>query len=55
MGCLFLFMKKKPDIPYDNLLEFDPVKHETAFMAVDHCLNGNLSATEISPGTVSRK
>ncbi len=52
-GQLVFTDEDKNEYPYDNLVEFDPVKNETAFMAVDHYLNGNLAATEISPGTVS--
>lgn len=38
--------------PYGGLLEFDPAKRETAYMADDYWTNSDLAAREISPGHV---
>jgi hypothetical protein len=54
-GLLVFTDQDNNEYPYDNLLEFDPVKNETAFMASDYYLDGNQPATEISPGTVNIK
>lgn len=38
--------------PYGGLLEFDPIKKETAYMAEDYWTNSDLTAKEISPGHI---
>lgn len=38
--------------PYGSLLEFDPVKHETAYMANDYYFGHGQPAKEIAPGIV---
>jgi Right handed beta helix region len=38
--------------PYGGLLEFDPVKKETAYMAADYWTNSDITAREISPGHI---
>ena len=52
-GLLVFTDKENNEYPYDDVLEFDPVKHESAFMAEDHYLDGNQPATEITPGMVN--
>ncbi len=54
-GLLVFTDNDNNEYPYDDLLEFDPIKHESAFMANDHYLDGNQPATEIAPGTVNLK
>ena len=54
-GLLVFTDKENNEYPYDDVLEFDPIKHESAFMAEDHYLDGNQPATEITPGTVNLK
>jgi len=51
-GMLTFVDKKGVEYPYGDLLEFDPVKRETAFMARDQYFGRNLPAREISPGQV---
>lgn len=51
-GLLVFSDDHKKEYPYGSILEFDPVKHETAFMAVDYFFNGNQPAKEIEPGKV---
>jgi len=38
--------------PYGGLLEFDPVKRETAYMAQDYWTNSDLRARELAPGHI---
>ncbi|MEO5593233.1 MAG: hypothetical protein ABIR15_23185, partial [Chitinophagaceae bacterium] len=40
------------EYPYGSLLEFDPVKHETAYMARDYYFGHGQPAKEITPGNV---
>ena len=51
-GMLVFIDKKGVEYPYGNLLEFDPAKRETAFMARDQYFGHNLPAREIAPGQV---
>ncbi len=51
-GMLVFQDKKGVEYPYGNLLEFDPAKRETAFMARDQYFGRNLPAREITPGRV---
>lgn len=46
--------KENNDYPYTNLLEFDPVKRETAFMAKDYWIfsNGSMPAEKLENGNV---
>ncbi len=51
-GLLVFYDNDKKQYPYGSLLEFDPIKHETAYMATDYYLRGNQPAKEIEPGKV---
>ena len=51
-GILVFRDKDGEEYPYGSLLEFDPVKHETAYMASDYYFAHGQAATEIAPGTV---
>jgi hypothetical protein len=51
-GMLIFRDKKGMEYPYGNLLEFDPAKRETAYMARDQYFARNLPAREVSPGQV---
>lgn len=51
-GMLIFVDKKGVEYPYGNLLEFDPAKQETAFMARDQYFGRNLPAREIAPGHI---
>jgi len=51
-GILVFRDNNKVEYPYGSLLEFDPVKHETAYMASDYYFGHGQAAKEISPGTV---
>ncbi len=46
--------KENNDYPYTNLLEFDPAKRETAFMAKDYWIfsNGSMPAEKLENGNV---
>lgn len=48
-GMLIFQDKKGVEYPYGNLLEFDPARRETAFMARDQYFGRNLPAREIAP------
>lgn len=42
----------KVEYPFGNLLEFDPVRKETAYMARDYYIGNNLKAEQIGPNRV---
>ena len=48
-GVLAFYGEKKTVYPYGGLLEFDPVKMETAYMASDIWTTSNVPAKEIAP------
>ena len=51
-NMLVFYGEKNTIYPYGGLLEFDPVKRETAYMAEDYWTNSDLPAKEISPGHI---
>lgn len=51
-GLLVFYDRDKVEYPYGSLLEFDPVRRETAYMAEDYYVRGNLPAREMGPGKV---
>ena len=51
-GLLIFYDKENNKYPYSNLLEFDPVKKETAFMAKDYWLWNPLQAKQLPDGAV---
>ncbi|MEP6748557.1 MAG: right-handed parallel beta-helix repeat-containing protein [Bacteroidota bacterium] len=51
-GILVFEDNNHEEYPYGSLLEFDPVKHETAYMANDYYFGHGQPAKEIVPGTV---
>ena len=51
-GLLIFKDSDAVEYPYGSLLEFDPVKHETAFMASDYYYGNAQPAKEITPGQV---
>ncbi|MGJ5819748.1 alpha-1,3-galactosidase-related protein [Paludibaculum fermentans] len=51
-GLLIFTGEDKEVVAFQNVLEFDPVKRETAYMARDYRTGLNLQATEIGPRLV---
>ena len=51
-GILVFQDKDHNEYPYGSLLEFDPVKHETAYMASDYYFGHGQAARELAPGHV---
>ncbi|MBN9662153.1 MAG: right-handed parallel beta-helix repeat-containing protein [Acidobacteria bacterium] len=51
-GLLVFTGEDKEVVPFQNVLEFDPIKRETAYMARDYWTGQNLPATAIGPGQV---